>query len=449
MSTRLELRGDNYAATTATEHEFIVSGPRDTGKTIACCFRLNMIATMLSEAQLGLVRKTQASMVGTVLQTWHQIIRNKGVKMFGKSSPYRYDYPNGSVVWVAGMDNPGKLLSSERDAIYVNQAEELLESDWDTLSACCSGRGRAMANPQIFGDCNPGPRNHWIRKRAEQGKLRLLVARHQDNPALFTPEGVMTEEGRLRLKVLSDQTGVQRLRMFLGEWATAEGAVYQFSRLGHLELDDVTKLEIKIGPHVVDRKPEEMKRWFIAMDQGFDNPAVILLVGADCDGRWHVFREFHKRGVLPSVWTAIARDWFREKGCELAAVDAASAGPIADLIDLGVNAQPGKGRIEDGVDKIRNRLACAGDGLPRLTVDRSCEETINEFESYIMEPGRDKPRKENDHSMDALRYLADVLGEPTGAISTAKGIHVGSNDPRLSSGPRVFVPRHFEPRRLG
>jgi phage terminase large subunit len=51
----------------------------------------------------------------------------------------------------------------------------------------------------------------------------------------------------------------------------------------------------------------------------------------------------------------------------------------------------------------------AGDGLPRLTVDPSCEDLIREFETYEYERDasgtqRDRPKKENDHALDALRY---------------------------------------------
>jgi hypothetical protein len=35
--------------------------------------------------------------------------------------------------------------------------------------------------------------------------------------------------------------------------------------------------------------------------------------------------------------------------------------------------------------------------------------TINEFESYIWKPGKDEPVKENDHALDALRYLSHWL----------------------------------------
>jgi len=413
----VELRGGCYALNTAVEHEVILCGPRDTGKTVGGCYTLHCFATV-PKAKLMIMRKTRASMPSTVLPTLERVVTGSGVVKYGGSNPSRYIYPNGAAIWVAGMDDPGKALSGEWDAIYVVQAEELAEGDWETLAACCSGRGAVVANPQLFGDCNPGPTNHWILKRAKAGKLKLLRATHKDNPELYTPAGELTPEGAKRLAVLyASYSGARRKRMVEGEWASAEGAVYEFSRHGYMAVDELTKNEYQVGPHVLQRNPREMKRWFLAADEGLTRPMVLLLVGEDSDGRWHVFREFYKTGVLRNVVVALAKAWFLKPyevlsvaltevevqakltppACEFAAVDEAAAGLIADLVDAGVAARPGKGRVMDGVQTIKNRLACAADGRPRLTVDPLCVEMINEFESYEMDPKTDKPKKENDH----------------------------------------------------
>jgi len=76
------------------------------------------------------------------------------------------------------MDNPDRVLSSERDFIFVPQAEELTESEWEVLGTRCTGRAAVVANAQIFGDCNPSGTKHWIRTRKS---LRLLTATHKDN----------------------------------------------------------------------------------------------------------------------------------------------------------------------------------------------------------------------------------------------------------------------------
>jgi phage terminase large subunit len=123
----------------------------------------------------------------------------------------------------------------------------------------------------------------------------------------------------------------------------------------------------------------------------------------------HIAREFYERHRLEADVVATCADWSKAHGVEYVAVDAAAASLIAALRMAGLPANPHKGRVKDGIAKVQERLAVQGDGLPRLTVDPSCVNTINEFESYVWKPERDEPVKENDHSMDALRYVTVAL----------------------------------------
>jgi phage terminase large subunit len=149
------------------------------------------------------------------------------------------------------------------------------------------------------------------------------------------------------------------------------------------------------------------------MDEGYTNPAVILLIGIDSDGRLHVAQEFYKRGVLQGDIVEIAKKWWDSYKCSICAVDAAAAGLIADLQHAHVRAMPYKGRVIDGITAVQGYLKKAGDDRPRLTVDPSCVNTINEFESYIWRStsAKDEPVKENDHALDALRYYVVSRGD--------------------------------------
>src|SRR5260370_30833152 len=123
-----------------------------------------------------IVRKTYKSMPGYVLQIYEKKVLTTvyRVRKFGGEKAEWFDYPNGARVWIGGMDNPAKVLSSERDIIYVNQAEELSLGEWETLTTRVTGRAANMPYAQIIGDCNPGSFNHWIKACAGEGKLKLL-----------------------------------------------------------------------------------------------------------------------------------------------------------------------------------------------------------------------------------------------------------------------------------
>jgi PBSX family phage terminase large subunit len=376
------------------DHEYIAEGPSETGKTIAACWKMHILALKYAGLNGAIIRKTQKSLYGSVLQTWDRVTKDAPVVTYGGEKPEKYLYNNGSVIWVGGMDNSDKILSSERDFFYVNQAEELTLDDWEKLTTRTTGRGAIMPYTMTFGDCNPGGSKHWIRERAQGGKLKLIHTTHKDNPTIYNLDGTLTEHGQRAMDTLTGLSGVRRKRLYEGIWATSEGAVY-----------DMFDASI----HVKVRDEADFKQWGLAMDAGYTHPAVILLIGIDDDWRWHIAREFYERGKLQEDVVRVAKDWFMEKGCEMIAVDEAAAGLIADLRNNGIPAQGGKGKVFGGITSVQDRLKVQGDGFPRLSVDPSCINTINEFESYVWKPEKDEPVKENDHAMDAIRYFSDAF----------------------------------------
>lgn len=392
------LRGGALQLWRSKDTEVILAGPADTGKTWAALHKLDALMWKYPGSQAAIVRKTQKSLYGTVCQTFqNKVINRESISIYGgDKTPDRYIYPKGSIIWLGGMDNPDKVLSSERDFIYVNQSEELEEGDWETLRTRCSGRAGNAPYSQLYGDCNPGGSKHWIRERTQRGSLTLLQSKHKDNPELYDETGKLTEQGKIRLSALESLTGVRRKRLLEGIWATAEGAVY-----------DMFDPQV----HVVERPLSEFKQFGLAVDEGYTNPQVILLIGEDSDDRWHVISEYYERGKLPSEVVVAAQKLCFDYSAYLAAVDAAAAGLIADLQNANVPAIAAKGRVLDGIYAIQDRLAIQKDDKPRLTVAPACVNTINEFESYQWKTGKDEPLKENDHSMDALRYYNDAKGD--------------------------------------
>lgn len=394
------------------DQQLIISGPRETGKTIAACVKAHLIACKYPGAQGVICRKTYADMSASVLQTFNRVIVGAPCTLYGgEARPEFYKYHNGSKIWVCGMDNPGKALSSERDFIYPNQVEEFELKHWETMASCCTGRSAVIPFPQIFGDCNPGPPWHWIKKRQQEGKMTLLNSVHEDNPMLYDEAGNITAQGIRTMAVLDSLTGVRFLRLRKGIWAGAEGAVFD---------------NYDPAIHECERDEKEMVNWFLALDQGFTNPAVILLVGADGDDRWHIFNEWYFTGKLESQIAEQAIVWAKEYGAGVAAVDDAAPSLAAALNKAAAEAEMiswaylndeeairfaygGKGDITGGNNRTRDRLKVLADGKPRLTHSKRCVNTRNEFESYVFKTGTDKPEDHDNHSMGALRYLDDVL----------------------------------------
>jgi len=404
-------RGDNALALTLRE-EFILSGPAETGKTIACLTLLDRIARAHPGAQLSIVRKVQSDLEATVLQTYRDKILGKAsdVHAFGGSHAEWFAYPNGSRVWVGGLDNPGKTLSSERDAVYVNQCEELSISDWETLTTRTTGRAGHVPLAFTCGDCNPRGSKHWILERAKAGGLRLLHSYHRDNPTLFDSAGNITPQGEITLARLGALTGLRKKRLHEGLWVQAEGMIYaDWDPAVHVRSSDVGNF-----PALA-----------IAADDGYTNPAALLWVGIDVDGRLHVLAEWYETQKIHSEIAAAALSMrFRfGRRPQVVVVDAAAAGLVGAMQSVGLPAIGHKGRVLDSINLVADLLKVRGDGRPRLTVDPGCNHFISEIEDYTWGSGsKEAPATgQADHAMTAIYYLAHYLYAPHDGEETRVG----------------------------
>ena len=266
-----------------TGAEAIIHGPAETGKTISALWKLHLCALKYPNSSIVISRKILSSTYSTVLQTFIKKVvvdeASWGIRSYGGEKVQWFDYENGSRIWIAGLDKSSKILSAEHDIIYVNQAEEINLSDWETITTRTTGRAGNMPYAQTLGDANPGGSQHWALQRKP---LQLFKSLHVDNPILYQ-NGILTEQGKITIARLQSLTGVRRKRLYEGLWVTAEGAVYDM-------------FDASIHAKIRDR--EDFVSWYLAMDEGYTNPAVILLVGEDSDGRWHIAEEYYETGKL-------------------------------------------------------------------------------------------------------------------------------------------------------
>src|SRR5262245_60510234 len=174
-----------------------------------------------------ILRKTRMSLTESALVTFEQHVIPEGHSILnGPRRNFRqvYRYPNGSELVTGGLDNPSRVMSTEFDLIYPQEAIELREEEWEALTTRL--RNGKMPYQQILGDTNPDKPQHWLKRRCDAGKCRLLESRHEDNPILYG-DGDWTPRGRAYLATLDALTGARRARLRLGRWVQAEGVVYE------------------------------------------------------------------------------------------------------------------------------------------------------------------------------------------------------------------------------
>jgi hypothetical protein len=403
------------------DFETMVSGPAETGKTWGCLQYADALLWKYPGAQGVLCRKKYTYLIGSAVRTYLRVLGPQSpVTAYGGEKPQWFDYPNGSRMWVVGMDNPGKALSSERDFIYVNQAEELSLEDWETLGTRCTGRGAVMPYTRLFGDCNPGQPQHWIMGRKASGRLRMLESRHRDNPSLYADDGTVTPQGTRTIEILQSLTGARRLRLYEGKWAKAEGLVYEaFDAAIHV-----------IGPDPVPH----VRRWVAGVDWGFTEPGTIQLCGIDGDGRMYRVSEIYRSRKLIDWWVDRAKELHAEHRIETFACDPAEPAYIEAFRAAGLPVTEAFNDISPGVQGVQKRLEVQPDNRPRLQLVEQDPDgadevlqaakkplgLIDEMDAYSWpktregKPNKEVPEDKDNHACDALRYAVayvDGLGE--------------------------------------
>jgi len=284
---------------------------------------------------------------------------------------------NGAEILFRSADNPDRLRGPNLHWAHLDEGALCAPGTWEVVI----GRLRADggAGP-CFVTSTPKGRN-WLYQHS--GEMRIFRAHTRDNPYL-SREFVESLEGAY--------TGKFAAQELAGEFVAFEGLVY----------DEFTR-----ETHVCEREGP-WKRIIIGGDEGYTNPAVLLVIAEDNDGRLHVLSEFYQRRVLQADVVSACKALATEHKVESVQMDPSAAGLIADMRSAGIHVAPANNTVRDGLQAVKSRLATAKDGRIRLTFAPSCVYTIAELESYAWkETGgmmKDEPEKANDHAMDALRY---------------------------------------------
>lgn len=411
--------------------EVLFAGPAGTGKSRACLEKLHLMA-LKNPGMRGLIcRKTLASLGSTALVTFEDHVAKEHLaagelKWFGGSPKEAacYKYRNGSVIVVGGMDKAMKIMSSEYDVVYVQEATELTETDWEAITTRL--RNGKVSFQQLMADANPDVPTHWLKIRCDNGKTQMIASKHEDNPVLFSQAtGKLTRAGRDYMSKLDALTGVRYLRLRKGIWCAAEGMIYE-------EFDPQIHIHKKIF-----RPPVNWTR-YVTVDFGYTNPMVVQFWAEDEDGRLYLYRELYATKttvdeMVPQIKKAMNLKY--EPRPRMIICDHDAEGRAVLERELGMSTKAATKSVEEGIQAVKTRLRISEvDGKPRiflcadaiiekdqLLVDvRKPTNTLEEIVGYVWDrgtvkaqndgkPPKEQPVKENDHGMDAMRYMVAQL----------------------------------------
>lgn len=418
-------RGGCREAFISRDPEILLSGPAGTGKSRVLLERLLVMALKYPNMRGLIVRKTLASLGSTALVTWREHVAVEAIdagimKYYGGSAeePPQYRFKNKSKIMIGGMDKPSRIMSSEYDVAYVQEAVELNEADWDAISTRL--RNGRVPYQLILADTNPDMPTHWLKARANKGVTRILESRHEDNPVLVNLDGTYTERGASYLAKLDNLSGVRKQRLRHGLWVAAEGMIYE---------------EYDPAVHLVNRfdVPKDWTRYWV-VDFGYTNPFCWQNWAISPDGVAYLTAEIYMTRRTndqhaSAIKNHVAPDgvWNQAKPRAIICDHDAEGRAVLER-ELGMSTLPAHKVVTEGIQAMQVRLRETGSGKRGMYLMRdslierdgelvdakkpTC--TAEELPGYIWDTGvgknpKEVPVKEDDHGCDAARYLCAEL----------------------------------------
>jgi len=257
----------------------------------------------------------------------------------------------------------------------------------------------SVEGAQGFFTTNPDSPYHEIKTEFMDNKgidLKSFHFKLTDNP--FLPKKYVED-------LQKEYTGLFYKRFILGEWVLAEGAIFDF-------------FEDK-APMVIPAEDLPEAKWHTAsIDYGTQNPFCCGLYG-------------HNPDTTPKVWQ-IKEYWYDGRKANKQKTDLEYCedlkeffGPIkprkifVDPSAASFKVQMKRSSfmgINDADNDVVNGIMTHSRMLKsgEFAVSSDCKNSIREYQSYVwdekaQDKGEDKPKKDNDHSMDQIRYLLHSL----------------------------------------
>lgn len=375
-----------------------IQGGQGAGKTIAIMMLIINHASSNSNKECYVISAELTKMRDTVIKDTIKILQAFDISCKCLGIDYgqpKIIFPNGSFIRFIGMDKDdiGKGLRS--DVVFVNEANKI------SFEAYREATSRAK---NIYIDFNPNS-SFWFHEQVQiRHDCDFIKLTFQDNE--FLPKEEREEilmYYKLGYGIDYDPKAKILLEPISKYWAN-KWRVYGLGEIGILDGAVFEKWEI------IDEIPQDARVIGGGVDFGYVNPAAWEM-GYKWNGNW-IFDQIVYETHLSNRDLA---DMCIAEGFENEVHYADSAEPksIAEIRDYGVNIHP----CDDKRDLVNYGVQLLN--YDTFYITRRSVETIAEAQGYIWDKDKNgmptgKPKKHNDHAMNAICYLVGTEGKYSG-----------------------------------
>jgi PBSX family phage terminase large subunit len=361
------------------------------GKTVAANFAFMRFAATDIKGPMVILGKTEHSIKTNILTPFSDILG----KYFHYKAGDRKLYIAGREIDVIGASDlkaEGKIRGATYAGALVDEATVIPEPVFRQLTYRLS-----VPNARLFATTNPDSPYHWLKTgyidqtHNEDIGVKVWRFNFDDNPTL--------DEGYIR-KIKAESHGLWYKRFIEGEWVLAEGAIYDF-------FDE--------SIHTIPHQPGMAQEYAIGIDYGTMNPCCFVLMGYNPNlfPQLWVEKEYYydsQKSNRIKTDSEYAQDLARFiEGLPISAiyVDPSAASFKAEMRNAGIsNIYDAQNDVMNGIRLVTEHLANG-----TMKICQCARNVIHEFSNYVWDlqaaqKGVEKPLKTNDHSMDAIRYVA-------------------------------------------
>lgn len=386
---------------TPARFKVVVCGRRF-GKTTFAINSMFIEALMKENGTYWYVAPTYRQAKQIAWRMLFDLYRNNDSKLFFKrpnESQLQMIMKNGSYIELKGADNEDSLRGVGLDGVILDEYSMMKPNVWEEIiePTLVDKQGWAI----FIG--TPKGYDHFYQlfdKANDTPSWKNFHFSSYDNPFL------KREEIDAKRKTVQEDYFAQE---YLAEFRRFTGLVYkEFSR----DLHVIEPIQI----------PQSWPRWR-AIDAGFTNPFVCLWIAEDpSTNTFYIYDEHYLAGQTTRFHAEIINGRSVGQYFRSTYIDPSARQVMQDLGEMGIYCTGGintvggtaGGSYQSGISKVSELLKVdPRTGKPRIYVFNHCKNIVREFEKYRWEETkhgksrREIPHKEDDHTMDALRYFVN------------------------------------------